>query len=60
MQQNNEMDHKSFKNCGVGVGKLNIPVLNKSVTVEVQKLEIEVAASLRCDAQQQLLIIEVK
>jgi len=42
----NEVDHKSNKNAVIGVGKLNIPVVNKSVTATVKKIEIEVAASL--------------
>ena len=38
------MDHK--RNEIAGVARLNIPVVNKSVTAEVKKVEIEVAASL--------------
>jgi len=46
IQQNNEVDHKSNKNAVVGVGKLNIPEVNKAVTVKVKEIEIEVAGFL--------------
>jgi len=44
VQQNNA-DHKSNENAVAGLGRLNIPVVNKSVTAEVNKVENEVAAS---------------
>jgi len=40
------VDHKSNKKAAIDVGKLNIPVVNKYVTVKVRKIEIEVSACL--------------
>jgi len=37
MQQNNEVDHKSNKNAVAGFGMLNIPMVNKAVTVKLGK-----------------------
>jgi len=39
------VDHKRKQNAVAGGEKLNIPVVNKSVTAEVKKVEIVVAAS---------------
>jgi len=46
MQQNNAVDHKRNENAVAGVEKLDISVVNKYVTAEVKKVEIEVTASL--------------
>jgi len=44
MHQNNEVDHKTKcnKNAVVGVGKLNIPVVDKAQTVTVELMKMEV------------------
>ena len=42
------VDCKRDENAVVDVGRLNFPVVNKSVTTEVKKVKIEIAASLWC------------
>ena len=48
IQQNNKVDHRSNTIGVVGFGKLNIPEVNKPVSVKLKdkKIEIEAAASL--------------
>jgi len=46
IQQNNAADNKSIENAVAGVGKLNIPLTNKSVTVKVKNVDMQPAASL--------------
>jgi len=45
-QQNNAGDHKRNENAVAGVGRLDIPVVTKSVIAENNKVEIELAPSL--------------
>ena len=40
------LDHKWNENVVAGVGRLNFPVVKKSDTAKVKKVEIELAASL--------------
>jgi len=40
------LDHKRSENAVAGVGRLNFPRANKSVTAEVRKVEIVLAVSL--------------
>jgi len=42
------VDNKRNENAIAGVAWLNIPVVNKSATAEVKKVESEVAAALWC------------
>jgi len=44
-QHKNAVDHKN-ENPVAGVGRMNFPGPNKSVTAEVKKVKIELAASL--------------
>jgi len=46
IQQNNVAYHKRNENAVEGVERLNIPVVDTSVTADVKKVENEVAASL--------------
>jgi len=39
------LDRKRYENVIAGVAGLNFPVVNKSVTVKIKKIEIELAAS---------------
>ena len=43
---NNVLDHKGNQIVVGDVGRLNFPVVTKSVTAKVKKVEIEFAASL--------------
>jgi len=45
IHHNNVVDYKN-ENAVVGVGRLNFPVVNKSVPAKVREVEIELAASL--------------
>jgi len=45
IHHNNVVDCKRDENAVVDVGRLNFPVVNKSVTTEVKKVKIEIAAS---------------
>jgi len=45
-QHKNAVHDKRNENAVAGVGRLNFPGANKSVTAEVMKVEIELAASL--------------
>jgi len=40
------VDHERNENAIAGVARLNIPVVIKSATAEVKKVDIKVAASL--------------
>jgi len=60
VEHNNGLDHKGNENVVGGVGRLNFPVVTKSVTAKVKKVEIERAAFCDGTAYQQLLIIHVK
>jgi len=42
IEHNNVLDRKRYENVVAG---LNFPVVNKSVTVKIKKIEIELAAS---------------
>ena len=46
IRHNNVLDHKGNENVVGGVGRLNFPVVTKSVTAKVKKVEIELEASL--------------
>jgi len=46
LQMSYLLDHKRSENAVAGVGRLNFPGANESVTIEVRKVEIELAASL--------------
>jgi len=46
IEHNNGLDHKGNENVVGGVERLNFPVVTKSVTAEVKKVEIERAASV--------------
>jgi len=46
IEHNNVLDHKGNENVVGSVGRLNFRVVTKSVTAEVKKVEIELAASL--------------
>ena len=45
-QHNNVLDHKGNENVAGGVGRLNFPVVTKSVTAKVKEVKIELVASL--------------
>jgi len=42
---NNAVDHKRNENPVAGVGRLNFPGVNTSVTAEIRKVKIKLAAS---------------
>jgi len=46
IEHSNVLDHKGNENVVGGVGRLNFPVITKSVTAKVKKVETELAASL--------------
>ena len=46
IEHNSVLDHKGNENVVGGVGWLNFPVVTKSVTAKVKKVEIELEASL--------------
>jgi len=48
LHENIAEDHKINKNAVSDVGRLNFPLINKSVTAEVKKVEIELARSCLC------------
>jgi len=48
LQENIAEDHKINKNAVSGVGRLNFLAVNKSVTAEVKKVEIELPRSCLC------------
>jgi len=61
IQHSNTVGHKRNETVVAGVKRVNLPLVNKPVTAEDKKSEIELAAKLMallCDptAQQQLLI----
>ena len=45
-QHKNAVDHKRNENAVAGVGRLNFLGAKKSVTAEVRKADVELAASL--------------
>jgi len=46
IEQVNELDHKRNEKVVAGVGMMNFPMVNKSVTAKELKIEIVLAASL--------------
>ena len=47
IEHNNVLNHKRNENVVVGDGRINFPIVNKSDTAEVKKVEIELATSLQ-------------
>ena len=46
MHYNNEVDHRKNENAVAVIGRLNFPVVNKSVIAKIRKVKMELAASL--------------
>ena len=44
IEHNNVLHHKGNENVVGGVGRLNFPVVTKSVNAKIKKVEIELAA----------------